>query len=321
MLRWLAYPIQHPGAKMRTTVVIHGPQGTGKNLFFECVMAIYGRYGRVIDQAAIEDKFNDWASRKLFLIADEVVARSDLYHVKNKLKAFITGEWLRINPKNMAAYDERNHVNMVFLSNEAMPVVLEEDDRRHAVIWTPEQLPPSFYATVRAEIADGGIAALHDFLLKVDLGDFNEGTRPPMTDAKRELIDLGKDSPTRFYEAYAAGEIDGFPSAKSQVGLLSPVLPLDLYELYGEWCKRQGLRALPNPRFSNALMRKHGKTTRSKRYYLGHDLRGPSGVTYLDGGPECPPGQTETHWLGERIEAFRQSLKKYRNAGAAAPNV
>ena len=75
VLRWIAFPIQHPGAKMKTTLVIHGPQGTGKNLFFECVMAIYGRYGRVIDQSAIEDKFNDWASRKLFLIADEVVAR------------------------------------------------------------------------------------------------------------------------------------------------------------------------------------------------------------------------------------------------------
>jgi len=32
-LRWLAYPIQHPGAKMRTTIVVHGPQGTGKHVF------------------------------------------------------------------------------------------------------------------------------------------------------------------------------------------------------------------------------------------------------------------------------------------------
>ena len=66
VLRWLAYPIQHPGAKMQTTIVVHGPQGTGKNMFFEVIMGIYGRYGRIIDQSAIEDKFNDWASRRLF---------------------------------------------------------------------------------------------------------------------------------------------------------------------------------------------------------------------------------------------------------------
>src|SRR6185503_7325370 len=63
VLNWLAYPIQHPGAKLKTTLVLHGPQGTGKNLFFEAIMAIYGHYGRVIDQTAIEDRFNDWASR------------------------------------------------------------------------------------------------------------------------------------------------------------------------------------------------------------------------------------------------------------------
>jgi putative DNA primase/helicase len=120
VVKWLAYPIQNPGAKMRTALVIHGPQGTGKNLFFEVVMAIYGRYGRIIDQPAIDDKHNDWASAKLFMIADEVVARSDLYHIKNKLKCFITGEWIRINPKNVTAYEERNHVNLVFLSNDKL---------------------------------------------------------------------------------------------------------------------------------------------------------------------------------------------------------
>jgi putative DNA primase/helicase len=78
------------------------------------------------------------------MIADEVVARSDVYHIKNKLKGLITGDRIRINPKNFAAYWERNHLNLVFLSNEAMPVVLEEDDRRHCVIWTPpRKLEPS----------------------------------------------------------------------------------------------------------------------------------------------------------------------------------
>ena len=315
VLRWIAYPIQHPGAKMKTTLVIHGPQGTGKNMFFEALMAIYGRYGRVIDQSAIEDKFNDWASRKLFLIADEVVARSDLYHVKNKLKAFITGEWIRINPKNMAAYDERNHVNMVFLSNEAMPVVLEDDDRRHAVIWTPEKLSPEFYRDVLAELASGGAAALHHYLLHLDLGDFTEGTLPPMTDAKRELIDLSKDSPSRFVQAFESGDIEGFPGLKAPK-LLTPALSTDLFELYSAWCHRTGLRALNLPRFSNALMRKHGAETLRKRYDMDAGTKGPHGITYLPGGWELPPGEHEAAFLGERIRVFRDALKVYRSGEA-----
>lgn len=311
VLRWIAYPIQHPGAKMKTTLVIHGPQGTGKNMFFEALMAIYGRYGRVIDQSAIEDKFNDWASRKLFLIADEVVARSDLYHVKNKLKAFITGEWIRINPKNMSAYDERNHVNMVFLSNEAMPVVLEDDDRRHAVIWTPEKLSHEFYRAVLGELADGGAAALHDYLLHLDLGDFTEGTLPPMTDAKRELIDLSKDSPSRFVQAFENGDIEGFPGLRAPK-LLTPALSSDLFDLYSAWCHRTGLRALNQPRFVNALMRKHGAQSERKRYDLDAGTKGPHAITWLPGGWECPPGEHEQSFLGERIRVFRDAFKVYR---------
>ena len=313
-IRWLAYPIQHPGAKMKTTLVIHGPQGTGKNMFFEAIMDIYGRYGRVIDQSAIEDKFNDWASRKLFLIADEVLARSELYHVKNKLKAFITGEWIRINPKNMAAYEEKNHVNMVFLSNEAMPVVLEEDDRRHAVIWTPEKLSREFYASVRSEIEDGGIPALHDYLLHLDLGDFGPATLPPMTDAKRELIDLSLDSPSRFMLAFESGDVEGFPG-KHTPKLLSPCLSQDLFDLYCEWCRRVGLKALNQPRFANALKRKHGANVDRKRYDSETGVMGPSAISFLKGGHEMPPGLSESEWIGERVGVFKMALKDFKGMG------
>ena len=308
VLRWLAYPIQHPGAKMQTTLVVHGPQGTGKNMFFEAVMGIYGRYGRIIDQSAIEDKFNDWASRRLFLIADEVVARSDLYHVKNKLKAFITGEWIRINPKNMAAYDERNHVNLVFLSNEAMPTIVESDDRRHAVIWTPEKLSPEFYTSLKAELVAGGSAALHHHLLHLDLGDFGPASKPPMTDAKRVLIDQSLDSPSRFVLAFEGGDIDGFP-AKERPAVLTPCLSQDFYELYGEWCRRQGLKALNQPKFMNMVERKHGGRVERKR--IGGSGN-PARVLHLPTGSSRPDTVHESDWLAERTEVFKTAAKDYK---------
>lgn len=234
-LRWLAYPIQHPGAKMQTALVFHGPQGTGKNLFFESIMAIYGEYGRIIDQDAVEDKFNDWASRKLFMIADEVVARAELYHAKNKLKGLVTGTKIRINPKNVSAHDEYNHVNMVFLSNEHQPLILDKDDRRYFVIHTPAKLPAEFYQQVRDEILAGGIPALHDHLLKLDLGDFTEHTKPPLTRAKADLIDVGMDTINSFITEWQMGDIDGYP--------FCPCLGTHLYGLYRKWCDWRGERS------------------------------------------------------------------------------
>ncbi len=245
VLKWIAYPIQHPGAKMRTALIFHGPQGTGKNLFFEAVMSIYGEYGRIVDQAAIEDKFNDWASRKLLMIADEVVARQELYHVKNKLKSFVTGEWIRINPKNVAAHDEKNHVNLVFLSNESQPLVLEKDDRRYTVIHTPEKLDAEFYHRVRDEINSGGIAALHHYLLSLDLGDFDEHSKPPMTRAKEDLIEVSLDSVQRFVQEWHTGEVE-VP--------FCPCLGRHLYAIYKRWCDQSGERSPRSlPQFIGAI--------------------------------------------------------------------
>jgi putative DNA primase/helicase len=309
VLKWLAYPVQHPGAKMKTALVLHGPQGAGKNMFFEAVMGIYGEYGRVVDQAAIEDKFNDWASKKLFLIADEVVARAELYHLKNKLKAFVTGDTIRINPKNVGAWEERNHVNVVFLSNETQPLVIERDDRRYTVIWTPKELPLAFYADVKDEIAAGGIEALHHHLLTLDLGEFAAHTRPPMTQAKADLIDMGMDSTERFWGEFTAGQIDGVP--------VLPVKSEDLYELYRTWCGRIGLpRYAPRPKFLAEIGRRTDATRTIARYWNGGT--DPKQATFIfPNRMDTPVGASQLEWLSQCVSTFRDAVGEYRQKGAA----
>lgn len=320
-LRWLAYPIQHPGAKMRTALIFHGPQGTGKNLFFEAIMSIYGEYGRIVGQAEIEDKFNDWASRKLFLIADEVVARQELYHVKNKLKSFVTGEWIRINPKNVAAHDERNHCNVVYLSNEIQPLPLENDDRRHFVIWTPAKLSPSFYQDVRDELNAGGIAALHQHLLDLDLGDFDEHTKPPETQAKRDLMDVGAGNVQRFIRAWLGGDT---------VYPVCPCASSDLYTAYTRWCRDDGVR---NPREANQFIGEVAKLPGwikdHKDRYEDLNMTGParkikrqrfiipSGEVLTQGAKigadyRKPDTKTQTEWLTECFFAFNNVIEGHQ---------
>lgn len=240
MICWLAYPIQHRGAKMHSAIVIHGPQGTGKSRFFEAYGQIFGPYFQVIGQDALEDKFNsDWAEKKLFVIGDEILARQDMYHTKNRLKGFITSPKIRVNPKGVAAHTEKNQMNIVFLSNERQPLVLENDDRRHAVIWVPPKLDDEFFALVNDEIDHGGVEALHDYLLNLDLGDFKPWTRPPMTGAKRELIDLGRSSEERFLQEWQRLELE---TNDGSIVPFCPCLGSHLFKLYEHWCDRHGER-------------------------------------------------------------------------------
>jgi len=257
MLKWLAYPLQHRGAKMHTALVIHGPQGTGKSRFFEAYSSIYGEYGRVLGQEALEDKFNaDWAEKKLFILADEVLARQDMFHVKNRLKGFVTGDTIRVNPKNIAAHNEKNQMNIVFLSNEHMPLVLEKDDRRHVVIWVPPKLDDGYFAMVNEEIENGGVAALHHYLLNLDLGDFKPWTKPPMTNAKLELIDRAASSEERFVRDWINLELD---NANGETLPLCPALGLSLYRVYERWCRQNGeIRPRPANQFIGYLNKQHG---------------------------------------------------------------
>jgi putative DNA primase/helicase len=309
VLKWLAYPLQNKGAKMRTALIFHGPQGAGKNLFFEAYAQIFGKYSRIVGQAEIDDKFNDWASGKLFMIADEVVARQELFHIKNKIKALITGDTIRINPKNVAAHDEKNHVNIVFLSNEKQPLVLEKDDRRFAVIWTPEKLHPNYYSDVAEEVACGGIEALHDYLLNLPLGDFNQHSKPPMTKSKQDLIDINLESGDRFLQEWTASELD-LP--------VCPCLSEDLYKAYTDWAKRNGVI---RPRELNQLIgnivKMNGWARSKPRVFGNYHFTGEAKQRAVIYPPDAfisehqvkKPDLTESQWVTTCVLDFKEALR------------
>lgn len=236
-LKWLALPLQKLGTKMRSALVFHGPQGAGKNLFFEIIAKVYGRYAIVVGQEQIEDKFNDWASQKLFVIGDEVVARQELYHQKNKLKAFITGETIQINTKMMPLRTEANHVNVVFLSNEHQPLALEVGDRRYFVIYTPPSRNDGLYKRVAECLDNGGVEAFYHYLMKLDLSGFSEFDHPPMTAAKRDLIDLGLRPTERFLREWFSGHLP-LPLHACSAG--------QLFKVFKHWSALNGERFPPN---------------------------------------------------------------------------
>ena len=74
ILKWLAYPLQNQGAKMATSILVHGEvQGAGKSLFFGKVMReIYGKYCVTLGQNGLESIYTDWAEQKLYCLFEEI---------------------------------------------------------------------------------------------------------------------------------------------------------------------------------------------------------------------------------------------------------
>jgi putative DNA primase/helicase len=312
LLRWMAYPLQNPGAKMSSAVIMHGPQGTGKSAVFQSYAKIYGEYSTVLNQRGLEDKFNaDWADSKLFILAEEVVTRAEMWHIKNELKELVTGEWIRVNPKNIAAYRQRNQVNIIYLSNETQPLPLENDDRRHLVVWTPPQLDEEFYDDLWLEIETGGIAAFYHYLLNLDLRDFHPKKKPPMTEAKRNLIHLSLPSEARFVAEWAAGDTR-WP--------VVPCISHDFYKAYLQWCRDNGET---RPRASNSFLGYVGHLDswicKKARVYDNFKMDGktvlkpmvipPSSVLQPHGSDQ-KPDQDQPTWLTDGHMKFKNSSEE-----------
>jgi putative DNA primase/helicase len=250
VLNWLAYPLQHPGAKMASALVFHGPQGTGKNLFFEAYKSIFGQYGTVIGQSQIESKYNDWAIRKLCVIGDEISAPKDQANHKNSIKAMVTGEDVQIDEKFQPLRTESNHANFVFLSNDPKPLALERDDRRFMVIWCPPKLTDGLYERVAQSIHAGAVEAFYDFLMRRDLGTFDCHTQPVMTTAKADLIGLGLRPAERFAKAWLAGDID-LP--------LHPCSTGQLYRAFSAYCHTLGERKFSAQQYFSSTVVKYAR--------------------------------------------------------------
>jgi hypothetical protein len=306
VVKWIAYPLQHPGAKMSTSIIMHGDEGSGKNLFWEKVVRrIYGQYSWVIGNAQIESQFNEWASRKLFLVCDEVVTRNELKQIKGKLKHMISGDEIPINPKNLPERYEANHMNFVFLSNELQPLALDKTDRRYLVLWTPPKREEEFYRSVAIQIEDGGLEAFFYYLRdEVDCTDFTPHTKPLDSRAKQNLIALGLSPPERFYREWAAQAMPlPFMTCSAQ----------QLYAGFTRWCTLNGERYPPTQTlFGRTIERIAGNTLRRKliKYELGEGGACKQRTVYLIGEPN--EGQSLQEYAKNGSDMFEKDLQKYR---------
>ena len=188
-LKWLAYPIQNPGAKLYTCAVITGTaQGTGKSLVGITMGRIYGKNYTLIGQEELESSFNEWHHNKQFILGDEVTG-NNRRKGSDMLKKMITQETVRVNQKYVPAYDVPDRANFLFTSNHPDAFFLEDDDRRyfiHAV--TVQPLPREFYDMYGEWLAGDGPSALFYYLQRHPVGDFNPNAHAMRTIARDAML-------------------------------------------------------------------------------------------------------------------------------------
>lgn len=300
LTRWLAYPLQHVGAKMDTAIMMHSDQqGSGKSLLFDgIVRKIYGEYGATLGQHQLESQYTDWRSNMLFGLFEEVLSRDQKYSHTGTIKHMITGETHRIEKKFVSGWEEANHMNAVFLSNEVQPFPIEETDRRMMVIWPENTLVEDMQEAIKNELAGDGIAAFYGWLLNLDLAGFDPHTKPMMTEAKERLIDFGRAGWDTFYREWERGALD-VP--------YGTCLSSDLFKVYRSWCNLNHEKVLTHTRFGGFIATKSGvRRRRDAWYWDGHNKQ--KATLFVIG--KQPFDKNQQEWYGESVSAFKKAMAK-----------
>lgn len=187
--QWAAYPLQNPGAKLKSACLVWGvTEGSGKTLLGSCIMAMYGEHGTEVTDTDLEDLRFEWAQRKAFVLADDITGQDNRKHY-NKLKTMVTQTTMRINPKFIPSYRVPDVINYYFTSNDPDALFLSQGDRRYFV-WEAMcgKLPVELRQRVLGMLNPvEGRNALAYHLLNVDLTGFDPGADAYQTDAKEEM--------------------------------------------------------------------------------------------------------------------------------------
>ncbi len=193
--QWCAYPLQHPGAKLFTAVVLYNPDtGIGKSYVGETLIRIYGEANAgTIGQRQLFGDFNEWAVDRQFILGDEV-SGSDSRREEDYLKELIAQTRITVNRKYLPTYTLRACINFLFTTNHPNGFFMQNTDRRFFIVeWgAPPAGDPFFKKRYTPWVDTVGPAHLAHHLLHLDLSGFDPHARAPWTRAKDEMIRAGK---------------------------------------------------------------------------------------------------------------------------------
>ena len=140
ILAYLAALIQHKGIKFQWAPLIQGVQGNGKTLITRIIaFAIGQRYCHFPKASDIDNKFNGWIYRMLFIGVEDIYLADAKTHVIEILKPMVTNERQEVEIKGRDKITVDVCANFLINTNHKDGLRKTRDDRRFAPFYTPQQ--------------------------------------------------------------------------------------------------------------------------------------------------------------------------------------
>lgn len=192
---WMAHRAQRPAEKLNQALVLGGKQGIGKDTLLEPLRHAVGSWNfNEVNPIQLMGRFNEYLKAVVLRIS-EVRDRgeTDRYAFYNHTKIMIAAppDTLLIDGKNMKEYRIPNVVGLVMTLNEKSSLYLPADDRRHFVAWSKasmEQFEDGYFERIYRWYAAGGLDAVANHLMTLDLSGFDAKRPPRKTEAFLDIM-------------------------------------------------------------------------------------------------------------------------------------
>jgi hypothetical protein len=269
-LVWLcAWACQHPELPPEVILVLKSDaEGTGKNVFAELIVKIFGQHGAVFTKK--EHLFGEHATYEGLRVAvlDEAVFAGDR-QMGDLLKSTSTGKTLSVNPKYRDHRIILNHRWIIILSNHEFAVPAGHEARRYFVLDVSASRMQDFgyFQTLQNTIDNGGAEQFLDYLLTFDLADWHprQIMKTPELNVQRQANLEVTHQYLYFVAETETIEVDRLKryDLPEQGALFIPTT--ELYKAVGEYAKSRNKRLPPDNIVGMHLTKILGPSKRATR--------------------------------------------------------
>ena len=173
---WLAHIIQKPYEKTGICICIQGEEGVGKDSFFNAIGDILGKryfFNTSTPENDVFHSFNTGTESAVLVKFEEANFKTNRDN-QNKLKSIITSKNATYRKKGFDTVALNDFRNIVMTTNEELPIVIDDTDRRFVLIQaSSERRGDTYWWKELHEKLISQASAYHHYLLSKDISQFN----------------------------------------------------------------------------------------------------------------------------------------------------
>lgn len=262
--------VQRPDEKPGVALVLRGGKGAGKDTVADYLAAMIGRrhVPTVSHENHIVGNFNRRLEAALLLHVQEGSWAGDR-KAEGVLKYLVTSESVEIERKGIDSFSLPSFLRIFISSNADWTVPASADERRWAVfnVSDARRGDTAYFSRLRAEMNDGGPAALLAWLQAYDLSGFDVRKAPDTVGLLDQKIASLRNIEAWWYDILSSGELPGWLSGQEHWQERSCRVPCDaLRGEYLTWIRQRRFDGEPlNDRRFGVRLRELAPTIESVR--------------------------------------------------------